>query len=306
MRPAIDSKGRIWFGEMGHDYLADFDPHTQTFQQMKPPQGHSGIMGVVAAHDDTIWFAEQYANYIGHYFPDSRKFVIYNLPRLTIPDPSNPGKTLSLPSGPNDLALDNHGNLWFTEINADSLGRLNTSTGIISQYPLSPKKSVQTLEPYGVTVDPQGMIWFTETSSAQVGSLDPTTGKIRYFSMPGLHASLMEIASDPHGTIWITSFNSGLLLSLNPATGKFTPYYAPFQGSPAGAIYGLTITPSSEVWITVSAENAIAHLDVAANRFIYYYAPTQDSLPLGLVAGPNHTIWFTEAGSDMIGMLQPQ
>jgi virginiamycin B lyase len=80
MRPAIDHEGRIWFGEMGHNLLADFDPHTQKFQQITPPRGRSGIMGVIVASDDTIWFAEQYANYIGHYFPTTgqldRKSVV--------------------------------------------------------------------------------------------------------------------------------------------------------------------------------------------------------------------------------------
>ena len=101
MRPAIDHEGRIWFGEMGHNYLAVFDPRTQTFRQMTPPNGRSGIMGLVVAPDDTIWFAEQYANYIGHYFPTSGKYQTFALPTLTIPDPNNTSKTLSLPSAPN-------------------------------------------------------------------------------------------------------------------------------------------------------------------------------------------------------------
>src|SRR5437016_12724999 len=44
MRPAIDHEGRIWFGEMGRNYLAVFDPRTQTFRQMVPPHGQDGIM----------------------------------------------------------------------------------------------------------------------------------------------------------------------------------------------------------------------------------------------------------------------
>ena len=57
--------------------------------------------------------------------------------------------------------------------------------------------------------------------------------------------------------------------------------------------------------MTLTGENAIAHLDIAAKRFIYYPISTPGSLPLGLVMGPHHTIWFTEAGSNKIGMLQP-
>ena len=129
MRPAIDHEGRIWFGEMGHNLLADFDPHSQKFQQITPPRGRSGIMGVIVAADDTIWFAEQYANYIGHYFPATGQFQTYPLPTLTVPDQGVPGKTLTLPSAPNDLALDKQGNIWFTELNANAVGRLNMRSG---------------------------------------------------------------------------------------------------------------------------------------------------------------------------------
>ena len=64
MRPAIDHEGRLWFGEMGRNFLAVFDPQTRAFQQMTPPRGRSGVMSVQVASDDTIWFVEQYANYI--------------------------------------------------------------------------------------------------------------------------------------------------------------------------------------------------------------------------------------------------
>ncbi len=305
MRPAIDHAGRLWFGEMGHNYLAVFDPRSQVFQQMTPPHGRSGIMGVLVAPDDTIWFAEQYANYIGHYFPKTGQYKIYPLPTLRVPDPSNTGKTFTLPSAPNDVALDAHGDVWFTELNADSLARLDPHRGIIRQYALSAKRSVQTLDPYGVAVDPQGMVWFTESSTNHIGRLDPTTGKISLFTMPGRDTLLMEIASDAHGTIWATSFATGLLLRFDPRSRSFTTYYAPTSGNGTGGLYGLAVTESGEVWVTVSAENMIARLDVAGGRFVYYVLPTKNSLPLGLVMGAHHTLWFTEAGSDKIGVLRP-
>ncbi len=305
MRLTIDHEGRLWFGEMGRNYLAVFDPRTQTFQQWTPPGGKYGIMGIQVAPDDTIWFAEQYANYIGHYFPATGRYQLYPLPTITVPDPSHAGKTLTLPSAPNDLALDAHGNAWFTELNAGALGRLDTHTGFMQQYPLAGKKSAQALVPYGVTVDQQGMVWFTETSDNHIGRLDPATGGIRLFTPPGSNVALMEIASDTHGVIWATSFSSGLLLSLDPRTGTFTAYYVPSTGGTgAGALYGLVVTPDNNVWVTVSAENAIARLDVAAHRFTPYRIPTDSSLPIGIVAGANHTLWFTEAGSNSVGMMQ--
>jgi virginiamycin B lyase len=303
MRPAIDHEGRIWFGEMGHNALAAFDPHWHTFQQIAVPDGRSGLMGLQVANDDTVWFVEQYANYIGHYFPKTGRFQTYPLPWLTVPDPSNVGHTLILPSGPNELALDGHGNAWFTEFNADELGRLDTHTGRIQHYPLLAQKSVQTLYPYGITIDAQGMVWFTESGNNHIGRLDPATGDIRFFIPAGPEAQLMEIASAPDGTIWATAFTPGLLLRLDPRTGSFTSYYAPFTGSDKSGLYGLLVTPTDEVWVTISAENVIARLDVATNRFLYYSIPTKASLPLGLVMDATDAIWFTEV--DNIGMLRP-
>src|SRR5712691_1772647 len=198
MRPATDHEGRIWFGEMGRNFLAVFDPRSQAFQQMTPPRGRYGVMSVQVASDDTIWFVEQYANYIGHYFPTTGHYQVYPLPTLSVPDPSHAGKTLSLPSAPNEVALDAHGTVWFTEFNADALGRLDPHTGLVQHYPLSATRSVQKLAPYGVAVDQEGKIWFTEASNDRVGQLDPATGRIRFFTLPEPNVPLMEIASGAH------------------------------------------------------------------------------------------------------------
>jgi virginiamycin B lyase len=303
MRPVIDHQGRVWFGAMGQNALVVFDPRTQTFRYLTPPNGHHGIMGVQVAPDDTIWFAEQFANYLGHYFPTTGHYQLYPLPWLTIPDPAHVGQTLSLPSAPNELALDGHGDVWFTEFNADSLGRLDPRSGHMRHYPLSAKSSVQTLYPYGVTVDPQGMVWFTESGTNQLGRLDPTTGRVQLFAVPDRHELLMEIASDGQGTIWVTSFTPGLLFRFRPGTGTFTTYATPFTGGQQSAIYGLLITSSGEVWVTMLAENVIARLDAAAGRFVYYRIPTPGTLPLGLAMDANQRLWFT--GVDKIGRLRP-
>jgi streptogramin lyase len=305
MKPAVDHQGRIWFGEMDHNCLAVFDPRTQEFRQMSAPEGASGIMGLVVAADDTVWFAEQYANYVGHYIPTTGKYQTYALPTLTRPDPANPRKTLSLPSAPNDLALDAHGNVWFTELNADALGRIDIQTGQVRHFSLSAiSKGGQALTPYGVAVDPQGMVWFTSTSTSDIGRLDPATGSLRSFATAGLPSgiTLMEIAADARGVIWATSFVSGLLLRFDPRDASSTPYYAP---PGAGGLYGLAVTAAGDVWVAVTEANAIARLDVPGRRFEYYPIPTKDSLPLGVAVGKDGTLWFAEGRSDKLGMLDP-
>lgn len=304
MRPAIDHHGRIWFGAMGQNALVVFDPHIQAFQYLTPPHGHHGIMGVQVAPDDTIWFAEQSANYIGHYFPTTGRYQLYPLPWLSLPDPRHAGQMVSLPSAPNELALDPHGNVWFTEFNADSLGRLDPQSGHLRQYHLSIRKTVHTFYPYGVLLDPQGQVWFTESGTNQLGRLDPRTGALHFFTVPEPHVLLMEIAVDGQGTIWVTSFTPGLLFRFKPGTGTFTTYNIPLNGSEQSALYGLLATRSGEIWMTILAENVIARLDIVTGRFISYHIPGPGSLPLGLAMDANQNLWFT--GVDKVGMLRPE
>jgi virginiamycin B lyase len=308
MRPALDSQGHVWFGEMSRNYLGSFDPQSGKFWQETPPNGQSGIMGLIAAPDDTIWFAEQYANYIGHYFPQTGQYRIYQLPMVNQPDPANAQKTEILPSAPNDIALDKHGYLWFTELNANKIGSLNTIDGSIRQYPLplTADKNTHVLNPYGITVDPQGIIWFTEASTHELGRLDPLSGQVSYFTPPGVASPLMEVASDAQGQIWATTFTSGSLLHFDPISSSFTIYNAPsLDGNNAGGLYGLAIAASGDVWVAITSESRLARFAVKGQSFFYYTIPTPGSLPIGVVEGKHQEIWFTESNTNKIGVLQP-
>jgi virginiamycin B lyase len=302
MWPAVDREGRVWFGEMNHNCLTVFDPRTQAFKQIPPPGGAFGIMGLVVADDGSVWFAEEYANYIGRYVPGAGTFATYGLPTVTRPDPGHQGKMLSLPSAPNDLALDAGGNVWFTESNAGALGRIDVRTGTIRHFSVTTGEGRRVVSPFSVAIDAQGIAWFTSTDAGDIGRLDPADGSVRTFTIAGLPpgTTLMEIAVDARGAIWATSFASGLLIRLDPRDGSSTSWTAP-PGT--GGLYGLHLTIDGGVWVAVTDANAIARLDPTAGRFEYYAIPTNHSVPLGASLGTDGALWFAESGSDKLGML---
>ena len=302
MRPAVDHKGRVWVAEMGNNALAVFDPHTQTFQQLTPPHAKNGLMGVLVAPDDTIWYSEQFANYIGHYDPLHERYQEFNLPTIKTPDPNDKNNTLTLPSAPNDLAMDAHGNIWFTEMNADAIGKLDSKTGQFTHYPLSRPPTAQKYNPYGITVDPQNNVWFTEASTNNLGRLNPATGKIQFFTLSGPSNPLMEVVSDSHGTIWATTFNSATLLKFDPQDATFSTYRAPNADQGISGMYGLAVM-DDEIWVTIAASNTIARFDTNTKHFFYYQIPTENSSPLGIAYAADHTIWFTESIGNQIGKL---
>lgn len=304
MRPVVDSKGQLWFGAMGHNALSMFNPYTQKFSQFLPPGGMHGIMGLAVAHDDTIWFAEQYANYIGHFNPQDQLFTIYTLPEVNTPNPNTPDKMLSLPSAPNDLALDAKGNVWFTEMNTDMIGMLDVKTGEFKHYQIGAQKTVQTLSPYGITIDAQDIVWFTQASNNELGRLDPVTGLISFFPTRNANDPLMQITTDADGKLWITTFRSPNLLCFDPLEEAFTSYFASTTNQASGGLYDLAIAKDGSIWATVTGANQIARLDTLKKRFTYYDVPTPASVPLGIDITSDGTIWFTEANGNKIGTLK--
>lgn len=301
MRPIIDSKGRIWSGAMGHNALVMFDPQTETFASFTVPDGKYGIMGLVITPDDTIWFTEQNANYIGHFDPEQQHFDTYPLPTVTTPDPADEEKTLTLPSAPNGIALDADGNIWFTEMNRDTIGMLNSETKEIEHYQIGLQPTVQELTPYGITVDPTGTIWFTLASTNELGRFDPPTGEFSLIAVEDPGSPLMEVTSDEQGRIWATTFRTPHVLSYDPVEVAFTTYTVSEDNTVSGGLYDLAIDEHGIIWVTVTMANQIARLDITTNEFTYYDIPTSASVPYGLVIAPDSLLWFTESSGNKLG-----
>ncbi|HCR18144.1 MAG TPA: hypothetical protein DIU35_11735, partial [Candidatus Latescibacteria bacterium] len=92
-------------------------------------------------------------------------------------------RAFSLPtlgSRPIDILADTRGIVWFTEIGANQIGRMDTRTGSFIEYAV-PSPGGQ---PHHLAVDSRGNIWFTEIGANQIGRLDPISEELREFSVP--------------------------------------------------------------------------------------------------------------------------
>jgi virginiamycin B lyase len=74
-----------------------------------------------------------------------------------LPPESSPG---AITAGPD-------GNLWFTNLPTNKIGRITTS-GTITEFPL-PASST----PLGITAGPDSKLWFTNATSSKIGKITP-------------------------------------------------------------------------------------------------------------------------------------
>ena len=131
---------------------------------------------------------------------------------------------------PFGLALDQAGDVWFTEGVTNAIGRLTPDvsqpytagaatlrhykvpSGIVVEEPELFATPIVTSNPHSVAVDRRGLVWFTESATGKVGVLDPTAAQpgtssgIDEFDLPatdfGTAASPADLTLDRDGTVF--------------------------------------------------------------------------------------------------------
>src|SRR5205807_744608 len=101
-------------------------------------------------------------------------------------------------SGPTNITTGPDGNLWFTEFNADKIGRI-TPSGILTEFPVT-----LGAVPNDITVGPDGALYFTEGGLDRIGRIT-TLGVVTEFSAgitPGSQPA--GITLGPDNALWFT------------------------------------------------------------------------------------------------------
>jgi virginiamycin B lyase len=195
------------------------------------------------------------------------------------------------------------GNLWFTEFNADRIGRI-TPSGTVTEFTLPAGSG-----PLDLITGPDGRIYFTERFADRIGRLNPLAG-----SNAAIQASFSDtfttgitagsgptnITAGPDANLWFTEFNTDSVARLTLATGAVTEFAVPGAGSgPAGITNG----PDGALWFTEAGSGEIGRITTAGvvtNEFPLLIA-TSD--PEGITLGPDGALWFAETGADRIGRI---
>ena len=116
---------------------------------------------------------------------------------------SSTGTVISAPWG---IAAGPDGNLWFTNYNNNSIGRI-TPAGVVSSF-TDPSIS----GPYGIAAGPDGNLWFTNSGvgpyslGGSIGRITPA-GVVSNFTDPSI-SNPNGIAAGPDGGMWFTNYNN--------------------------------------------------------------------------------------------------
>lgn len=195
----IDKKGRVWYTLAVSNNVGMIDPKTGEQRTYYPPAA--------------TWSQALTARMM--------PLAMWAIKHLGLKPPSGGGET----SGPVPYGIDvaPDGAVWFSQLNARHIGRIDPQTGAIKmiETPFS--------GPRRMRFDSKGNLWIPGFSSNLLAKYDPATGKFKTWKMPtgGVETPYALNIDKRTDTIWVCGTASDTLMSFDPKTEQFTIYPLP-------------------------------------------------------------------------------
>jgi streptogramin lyase len=134
----------------------------------------------------------------------------------TYPIPTHSSGAFFIAAGPDD-------SVWFTEIDANKIGRI-AKDGTVTEFPLPHPAS----EPARIVEGADGAMWFVEYAGDRIGRIT-AAGALREYAIPTQASGPYGLAAGPNGSIWFTEQNAHGIGEITPA-GDVREFRLPSRG----------------------------------------------------------------------------
>jgi streptogramin lyase len=194
-------------------------------------------------------------------------------------------------AGAYDTALGSDGNVWFTEFDANKIGKI-TPSGVVTEFTIPTANS----DPEGIAAGPDGNLWFTETLGNKIGRITPA-GVITEFPIPTAKSGASGITAGPDGKMWFTEFGSDRIGRVT-TSGTFSSFKLPTANAGPN---GITAGPDGNLWFTEYKANQVGRITTAGTITEFPVAALSE--PYAIAPGSDGNLWFTEAAGNAVGRM---
>jgi streptogramin lyase len=264
---AVASDGRYWVA-LAHSNdaakLASVDPETGEVKQYywpekKTPPAHT----LTLDHSGNVWFSGGTSGDLWSFDVKKHQFSSHSYPvpvaypKGTMQDWGEiPGESHPAQGRSYDVAVDNEGMVWFSEIAVGTLVKLNPATGETKDIHPEGVVSIR-----GITVDPQDNLWFGDFLGHRFGRLNVKTGEVKFFKPPTPNATVYGVTyNQADGTMWFADMSGNNVTRFDQKTERFTEFPIPQRPDRSYARFiGADI--KGRVWFTEYFGDRIGFVD---------------------------------------------
>jgi virginiamycin B lyase len=289
----FDLQGNVWLTERtrGAAAILKLDPRTAKFTAFPTPDPNWSPHGIIVdSSDGSVWWAGRGVQ-IARLDPQTGDTSEYSLP-------AEGGY------GGHTPVFDSTGDIWFSMLPDDHIGRWDRETDRIKRWQIPTKGG----RPYGILVDGTDKVWFAEFYSCKITRFDPVTEKFTQYTAPSAPCTIRRLGLDSEGKIWYGAFSTGKLGVIDPATARITEYPISSISEP----YDTWVDPEDNVWMGDGAQGGLLiKFDQRSQRFTNYPSPVRSDMPK-LSITRDGAIWYSNrsyasagAGPATVGVLYP-
>jgi streptogramin lyase len=295
---AAGPDGNMWFAEANANQIGKITPDGTITEYSAGISSDAQPVKIAAGPDGNMWFTEVEGNRIGKITLDG-KVTEYDLPRNPEDYPTDPD-TPEEAKGPKPagIAAGPDGNIWFTEIGGDRIGRI-TPDGDITEYPLGENLKV----PANIAAGPDGALWFTKLGSGRIGRIT-TDGDIDKFAIPGNSYEDPVNPADPGDPA--DPDNPADPENPEDPGDPDDPGNPEEPEEPKPVLQlpsGIAAGPDGHMWFTILNVPKIGRISADGTVTLYSRGLSADAYPNGITAGPDGNMWFNETVSSRIGRI---
>jgi virginiamycin B lyase len=268
--PAVAPDGKVWFVGQAGNYLAYFDPKTETFKRFEIEEGTNPHSVNVDAQG-IVWYTGNRNGRIGRLDP-------------------NGGGLRTIMTGeardPHTHVFDGKGNIWFTSQGSNRIGRLNMKTEKVDL--ITPHDSAS--NPYGIVIDKAGIPWVALLRTNTVVRVDPDKLTVTPFKQAHEASRSRRIEVTADGMIWYVDEARGYLGRIDSKTGETKEWQAP--GGAKAMPYALTRDDQDRLWFSeTGAVKQLVGFDPKTEKF-FSITPVSGNIRHMQFHGPTKSMWF--------------
>ncbi len=282
----LTSDGSLWYvdplGTENNGVLGFYNPSDNSSRRFVIPE--EGVpTGIAIDGNGSLWMPVIVTNgddKVVKFEPSTEMFSAYNIPT---PD--------AIPAG---IASDRMGNIWFAEAGANSIAKIDTTTGNITEY--MPESSLQTLnEPTAIFPDPDSYdIYVSEHSGHTITVFNSLLGTFRQYPSVNEEGLPFGMAMDSYGNLWFAQHEIDTLGVIDPRTGEGTEANIPIAGS---FVQWIASDDEGRIWFAAQRGSALGSISTmagpASTQIINEEEQQQQNGTSGLTTTPFQQIGFS-------------
>ena len=200
-------------------------------------------------------------------------------------------------------SVDQAGNIWFGEMFANALARLDPTTGTASSW--TPPHGQNNI--MATAVDRSGNVWFTEQAANYIGRFDPGTSQFTTYPLEqvgGRSSAPQDLKFDTAGNLWFTEVNAAKIGRLNPLTGAITTWPVPPPGPHTPSLpFCLAVTSSGQIWFGDLSGGAVGTLNPTTGAVQLHHLASSQTEVYAMNADATGIVWFTELQDGKLGRI---